>query len=168
MIEGIERAIEELEKKLEETFKQASGIKKAINQLLILSDQPVRYPDTDAEIITGKIIISPDQFFGKGLATAVKDYLKMKRRAAPLEEIYKALKEGGYEFSGDEKFRIRGLAISLRKNIQSFVYIKGSNSYGLVEFYREIPKEKKKRRRKEKVKEEESETQKNEKEEEKK
>jgi len=43
MTEGIDKAIEELERKLEETLKQASGIKKAINQLLTLNGQPIRY-----------------------------------------------------------------------------------------------------------------------------
>ncbi len=159
MMESVDRAIEELEKKLEDTLRQASGIKKAINQLLILSDQPPRYPDTDAEIAAGRMTIAPDQFLRKGLATAVKEYLKMKGRAAPLREIYEVLKQGGFEFSGEEKFQPRGLAISLSKNTQTFVYLKSSDSYGLLEFYPEYTKKKEERRKKGGVEQEESETQ---------
>lgn len=95
MAEGINKAIEELEKKLEGIMKQASDIKKAINQLLVLNDEPIRYQDTDVEI-KGRIPVAPDEFFGKPLATAVRDFLKRRGQAVPLVEIYEALKQGGF------------------------------------------------------------------------
>lgn len=158
MAEGINKAIEELEKKLEGIMKQASDIKKAINQLLVLNDEPIRYQDTDVEI-KGRIPVAPDEFFGKPLATAVRDFLKRRGQAVPLVEIYEALKQGGFEFGGEEKFQPRGLAISLSKNTQTFVYLKSSDSYGLLEFYPEYTKKKEERRKKGGTEQEESETQ---------
>lgn len=155
-IEGavIEKAVEELERKLEKISGEALNVKKAINQLLILNGQTARYLDTDAGITTGKMNIAPDQFFGKGLAPAVREFLKMKGRAASLNEIYDALIVGGFEFSGSPKFHKRNLAISLNKNTLVFVHIEASDSYGLREFYPDLPKEKKARRGKQKAKQE--------------
>lgn len=81
--------------------------------------------------------IKPDQFFRKGLATSVKEYLKMKNGAATAKEIFDALKSGGYEFDPklSENIQFRGLTISLGKNTNDFVFIKSNNSYGLAEFY---------------------------------
>lgn len=149
MAEGINKAIEELERKLEGIMRQASDIKKAINQLLALDDQPIRYEDTDAQI-KDKVSIAPDQFFGKPLATAVRDFLNLRGQAVPLTEIHKVLKQGGFQFTENEKLQLRGLSISLSKNSQTFVFIKGSNAYGLREWYPDL---KEKGEQKKKVKE---------------
>jgi hypothetical protein len=137
MAEGINKAIEELEKKLEGIMRQASDIKKAINQLLALDDQPIRYEDTDVQV-KGKVSIAPVPFFGKPLATAVRDFLNLRGQAVPLTEIHKALKQGGFQFTENEKFQLRGLSISLSKNSQTFVFIKSSNAYGLREWYPDL------------------------------
>ena len=65
----------------------------------------------------------------------------MKGRAATAEEIYTTLKQGGYEFTGDDKYQLRGVSISLGKSRNDFVYVKSSNAFGLWEFYPEKMKE---------------------------
>ncbi len=62
--------------------------------------------------------------------------------AAPVSEILDALKRGGYDF-GKEKYADKNLRISLGKNSQTFVQVKGSDSFGLLEFYPDLKRESK-------------------------
>lgn len=93
--------------------------------------------DVESSLVIGKAEIRRDQFYGKGLATAVKVYIKMRGRALASQEIIEALKVSGFDFPGkwSEKFMLRNLAILLSKNRNDFVYLKHSNSFVLLEFY---------------------------------
>ena len=95
------------------------------------------------ETVKGTTYIKPDQFFNKPLATAVREYLQMRRGAASVDEIYAALERGGFEFVGkNEAIKKRGLQISLSKSRRIFAYLKASDTFGLWEFYGGRPKEK--------------------------
>jgi hypothetical protein len=144
----LEKAIDSLYIEMENLNKRISEIKKNVNSLSALmgKDQPF----TDSELLSVNLSTSirPDQFFGKGLATAVKEYLRMRGQSVSAKEIYEGLKSGGFEFTGNknESIQFRNLAISLGKNTNDFVYVKSSNSYGLWEFYPERKREKEKRK----------------------
>lgn len=148
MSEPIKIAIESLYEEMEVLSKRMTELKKSINNLkaIIGEDQP--FKDLEMGSLTGGANIRPDQYFGKGLATAVKEYLKARNRAATAQEIFDALKNGGFEFTGTkgEKIQMRNLAISLSKNSNDFVYIKSNNSYGLWEFYPEKKREREKKK----------------------
>jgi len=62
----------------------------------------------------------------------------MKGSAAKLEEIHDSLKKGGYDFTG--KDQMKNLRISLTKNSTTFAYLKGSDTFGLWDFYGGRPK----------------------------
>lgn len=147
----LEKAIESLYGELENINKRAIEIKKNVNSLSALMQKT--QPFTDAEMATGSsgVSVYPDQFFGKGLATAVKEYLKMRGRASTPQEILDALVAGGFEFVGgsDEKYRLRNLSISLSKNRNDFCYVKTSNAYGLWEFYPDKKRERTKNQKEE-------------------
>lgn len=144
----ITKSIDSLVEELNAIQKRASEIKKVINQLCALKGDPPIYLDADYTPAGGNTSILPDQFFGKGLSTAVKEYLRLKGRATIVQEIYDALKKGGFEFPNNwkEKEQLKNLAISLSKNRYDFVIVPGleSNAYGLWEFYPEKKKEKEK------------------------
>ncbi|MGA9115595.1 MAG: hypothetical protein WB626_02360 [Bacteroidota bacterium] len=129
------KAIEALQGELVAIMQRGLEIKKTINQLSALNGEDPPFSDVEFNTVTGSVNIRPDQFFGKPFNTAVKEFLRMKGRAATAEEIYKALSQGGYEFSGDEKYQLRGVAISLGKSRNDFVYVKSSNAFGLWDFY---------------------------------
>lgn len=128
-------AIEGLYEELDALGEQAKQIKGAINTLTTRSGGIPPFADTDQAQSARSGSILPDQFFGMGFVTAVRAYLKHKNRAAPAKEIFEALKSGGYEFSGDEKVHWRGFTINMSKNKSKFVYVKPSDSWGLMEFY---------------------------------
>jgi hypothetical protein len=132
----------ELEVELQQANEKVRKLKTTINQLCELGGDPPAYVDIQDNSAPRTSSIRPDQFFGKGLATAAKEYLKIKGSAAALDEIYDALLNGGYEFAGDKKLWKRGLSISLSKNTQTFIYIKNNESFGLLEFYPDYKKKK--------------------------
>ena len=146
MSNDIEKAIDSLYSELESLNNRIAIIKTNINNLSALLNKELPFKETDLTTPISSQSIRPDQFFRKGLATSVKEFLKMKNGAATAKEIFEALKAGGYEFDPKltEPIQFRGLTISLGKNTNDFVFIKSNNSYGLVEFY----PEKKSRKRK--------------------
>lgn len=131
----LKAGIDALYKRLNPLMEKEKMYKKLINEMSVEAGAPAPFPDVDSMSSAGVTNILPDQFFGKPLFTAVKEYLKMKGRAAPAREIFDALKQGGYEFTGAEKLQYRGFTISLSKYGGKLIYVKPSDSWGLPEFY---------------------------------
>jgi hypothetical protein len=143
MSEYLKKAIEEMEKKLQEHMNEVAETKKAINLLCRQLGEPPRFEDVLAESVKGSAYIKPDHFFNKPLATAVREYLQLRGNAATVDEIYEALEKGGFEFVGkSEGIKKRGLQISLSKSRKHFAYLKVSDTFGLWDFYGGRPKEK--------------------------
>ena len=117
----LNKAIEELEKRLAEQQAEVKETKIAINSLLKILKQPPRYADLDdTPRVAGALQIPSDKWFGQALATAAREYLLLRRAAnlgpATAEEIFEGLGQGGYLFDGKEGHQLRGMAISLGKN----------------------------------------------------
>jgi hypothetical protein len=147
MSKELNAAVESLMVELERANLKVIEIKKTINGIRTMMGEPLQFSDQETvSAISGNVSIRPDQFFGKGLATAVKEYLKMRGQAVNAQEILDALKAGGFEFPSEwrEKYMLRNLTISMSKNRNDFVYVKSSNAYGLWEFYPEKKKEREK------------------------
>ena len=143
MSEYLRKAIEDLEKKLQEELNEVAETKKAINVLSRQLGEPPRFSDVLPEKLASLTSARADQFFNKPLTTAVREYLTMRGSAATVDEIYDGLSRGGFEFVGrTDSIKKRGLQISLTKNRRMFAYIKASDSFGLWEFYGGRPKEK--------------------------
>lgn len=148
MSTDLESAINSLYSEMESINSRLSEIKRSINILSVLNGKQAPFSETDFNSLALIGSVRPDQFFGKALATSVKEFLKMNGRAMTAQEIYEGLKNGGYEFTGNksEKIQSRNLSISLSKNSNDFVYVKSSNAYGLWEFYPEKQKEREKQK----------------------
>jgi len=86
--------------------------------------------------------IRPDQFHGKPLSTAVREYLELRGNsnagglgAASDDEIFGALRAGGFKFEGkSEENSLRGLRISLAKNSIAFRKLP-NGTFGLAIWY---------------------------------
>lgn len=83
--------------------------------------------------------IRNDQFYGQPLATAIREFLQMRKAAgggaASVKEIYDALVRGGFKFEArDDVNAQRGLRQSLTKNSITFHKLPNGN-YGLLEWY---------------------------------
>jgi hypothetical protein len=137
-----ERAINDLVAKIEERMKPINDDKRTVNRLCELASMPLRYPDLEGERVTGALSFRRDQFFGKPLATVVREYLEQRGPsdrgglgAAMTGEIFDALIAGGYKPETDDVENAkRGLRIALTKNSQTF-YRVPSGAYGLLEWY---------------------------------
>lgn len=136
------------ERELEELMKPVRKKWKFINDLCESIDLPPKYslegesaPAPEKGCIG---VIRNDQWTGKPLATAVEEFMNMRRDANPssgaptLEEIYRTLLLGGYQFNGrTEKDQQHSLATTLGKNTAKFRKIAGPNGelFGLQKWY---------------------------------
>lgn len=142
IVKTIEQAKEELRKHEEAIL----NIKKMINQLCMFANMQPEYQDADLlGPSNGPVIIRRNAFFGKPLATCVREFLEMRKdkpvKEATLNEIFEALKEGGYDLdkiSKDDDTAKRGVAITLGKNPQ-FLKLP-NNDWGLLSWYPSVKK----------------------------
>ena len=150
MSADLSQAMDSLYSELKGVEARSIEIKKMLNNLSAMLGKEPPFQNIETGMVLGNQPIRPGQFFGKGLSTAVKEYLKMRNQACTAQQIFDALKIGGFEFPKDwtEKYQMRNITISLSKNSYDFVYVKSSNSYGLWEFYPEKQRERKKQKAK--------------------
>jgi len=116
MADELSPAVRVLQEKLEEHLQVVLDTKRTINMLLKMSGQPLMYPETESEH-TGAV--RADQFYGKGLATCVAEYLMMRKQALLPKDILRGLEAGGFDFdisNWKPEDRLRHLASSLAKN----------------------------------------------------
>lgn len=139
MTNSVRDAIRQLKEGLQKQLDDVAETKRAINTMAKSIGDALPYPEIASESIGG---IRPDQFFSKPLAGAVREYLAMRGHAATVGEILDGLRQGGFDF-GRDKFAEKNLRISLGKNSQTFVQVKGSDSFGLLEFYPNLKRESK-------------------------
>jgi len=136
-----EDTIAALEVHLQELDKQLLDTKNTINSLCKMAGLPARYEDCSLPVRGGFRLeqMKGDEYVGKPLATAVREYLERRKRRdagpADIDEIFDNLREGGYDFgvSVDEKAK-HGLHISLAKNTTYFLKLK-NGKFALREWY---------------------------------
>lgn len=138
-------AIRRLQQDITSKESEILGLKKTVNTLCGYAKMPTIYSNLDVSSGADISTLRRDQFFGIALATAVKDYLNMRgdpksggMGAATVNEIFGALKEGGYGFDAkSEDNAKRGLRISLSKNVTAFRKVPGSGegAFGLAAWY---------------------------------
>lgn len=123
---------------------EANELKRTVNKLCQYANRPPAYSVADTKV-PDVFNIRRDQFYGVPLATAVREYLSMRGDpktgglgATTVNEIFAALKEGGFAFDtkNDENAK-RGLRISLAKNVAAFTKVPGigEGAFGLTEWY---------------------------------
>jgi hypothetical protein len=135
----IEQSILELQEHLAGLEDQARDTKKAVNALCRVAGKPAIYTDLDAE---GRIVsaqIRGDEYYGKPLATVVREILEKRHRLgigpASVDELYDDMLEGGYQFDGKNPHNAkRSLRISLAKNTSTFHRLP-NRKIGLREWY---------------------------------
>lgn len=147
MTDHLKLTIADLESKLSEQVAQVVKTKNIINQLSAYAGLEPPYPDAETSAATiGEhprqqlsVQFESDAFFTKPLATSVKMVLDARKDQglgpAETDEIYAALKAGGYNFEQkDEENAKRGLAVSVSKNTAVFVRLP-NGKVGLTSWY---------------------------------
>lgn len=147
MSDHVQKTIDDAQKKLRQLEEEVTKTKRFINQACEFAGLTILYPDADDTKQSSIFAIRPDQFYGKGISTAAREYLDLRRSAnlgaASLDEVFAALKQGGFKFDGDDEVaQKRGLAISLSKNTSIFHKLP-NGSIGLLAWYPEAKEAKK-------------------------
>lgn len=115
--------------------------KRLVNELCAEYGRPPRFSEVERVRSMGVGALKRDQFYGKPLATAIREYLEMRGPsdkgglgAASVNDIFSALSEGGFKFeTKNEANSKRGLRIALSKNTVTFHRV--GESYGLLDWY---------------------------------
>src|SRR5436305_1941184 len=113
-----------LQGQIDKLMGQVTAHKKTINHLCVtvLNEPPV-YADADME--SNQLSTRCDEFYGKPLATVVRTILDRRHKAnlgaASVPEIYRVMKEGGYQFDAKNDANAqRGVYQALSKNTTTF------------------------------------------------
>ena len=140
MREEFKPAIAALQSDLQDIERKAAETKRAINRLCELAGAPAMYAVTDTDSSRPSVTtLRNDQFYGKVMNTAAREYLEMRKAAnlgpATPREIYEALVSGGFKFDTKiEVNAITGLRQILRKNSSIFHRLP-HGAYGLLAWY---------------------------------
>ena len=123
------------EEKLQELFNQVADTKKMLNMLAKDMGESIPYEEVAPEGVGGAAKVKPDQFFNQPLATAVREYLKLRKSAVEWAEIVRALREGGFDLAKTRQAEDEARMTILR-NTANFVLV-GNNNFGLKSWYPE-------------------------------
>jgi hypothetical protein len=145
MDESTKATIDKILVKLEPILAQADKFKAQINGLCELDGDPLMFPDVgdarSATTASSKLfpLQRSDQFFGRPMATVVKEVLQWRGKsglgATSIDDLYSTMEAGGFEFQGaDEANRKRTFASTLGRN-PAFRRVPSSGHYGLTEWY---------------------------------
>lgn len=139
MSDHFEKTIAEMQKTLTNQESEVLKTKEMINRLCEFAGKPPLYSDAELQPSSQTGITRSDQFYGKALASSVRDILDMRNVSgvgpATVREIFEALKEGGYHFeTKNDKNAMRGLRVSLSKNVGTFHKLP-NGEFGLLAWY---------------------------------
>jgi len=135
--------IASLKSLLQKQEEEVRATKRTINQLCKRGGLAMDYPDVDDENAASLGSMRRDQFYGQPLATAIRQYLEMRKAigAATVNDIYEALRSGGFVFEAKNAANAkRSLYISLAKNSVTFHKLRGGADddgavFGLLDWY---------------------------------
>ena len=138
MSEQILSTIEVLAAKVKAKEEEANELKRIVNRLCAEENLPVRFKNI-TEASGGSAMVRRDQFYGQTITSAARTYFELRKSAnlgaAPVDEIYKAIREGGYKFeTKNEENQKIALRNALRKTSSIFHRLP-TGDYGLLSWY---------------------------------
>jgi hypothetical protein len=143
MDDATQKVLADIQTRIESLLEEVSKLKKTANMVADLAGQSPLYADVEED----SKAVGPtraDAYYGKPLATAVREYLEFRRQAVPVEDIQKGLEQGGFDFdsSWPKASRLRYLAISISKNTTVFHKLP-NGMWGLNSWYPDATERKK-------------------------
>jgi len=151
MSDHIQKTIEDAKAELRKHEEAVITTKKLINQLCLFGKLPPMFGDAELQAgnSSGITVIRKNAFYGRPLATCVREFLEARKAMnlgeASLDEIMEALKEGSFDLetvSTDKDGQRRGVAISMGKNTPVFHRLP-SDDWGLTAWYSNLKDKKK-------------------------
>ena len=124
-----------------------TNLKRAANTFYRSKGEQEPFNIDDAYTGSGGVVrVKPDEYYGKGFATAAGNYLERRKQAVNADEILRALETGGFDFDAagwkDVAGRGRTVAASLAKNTAIFHRLP-SGTFGLKKWYGDAIEKKK-------------------------
>ncbi|HXL74083.1 MAG TPA: hypothetical protein VN963_10725 [bacterium] len=146
MDESTQKTIDKIQDQILNLENQITTKKKLVNQLCEVDGDAPLYPDTESASGVMSSTIRPDHFFGRPLATVVKEILEARKSrnqgAISLNDLFEILKSGGFQFdTRDEVGAKRGVAITIGKN-PAFLKVPNNGYIGLAEWYPNVKRAK--------------------------
>jgi len=150
MSDHIQKTIDHAKGEIRKHEDAIVAAKKLINQLCGFAGLPLEYQEAELQVAgSASVVIRRNIFFGRPLATCVREYLELRKdmpiKEATLDEILDVLKDGGFDLkkiSDDADGIRRGVAITLAKNPQFHRLPNGD--WGLLSWYPNIRRSKEK------------------------
>jgi len=139
MESALQQVLADVQAKIQKHLEEIIKLKKTANNLADMAGETPIYTDIDIDQETGGGV-GPgrsDAYYGKPLATAVREYLEFRRKAVPVEETLNGLLQGGFDFEAlgwSPSTRLRALAMSMAKNTAVFHRLP-NNTWGLLVWY---------------------------------
>jgi hypothetical protein len=130
--------IDALTKRVVAKEEEANKLKKLVNELCAEAEIAIRYPNIPQAGASISALRS-DQFYGQTLTAAIRNYLEQRKAAglgaAGVQEIYQAIKDGGYKFEtkNEENAKV-SVGNALRKTSSIFHRLP-NGQYGLLVWY---------------------------------
>jgi hypothetical protein len=138
MQDDISNTIEVLTARVRVKEEEANKLKRLVNELCSESGVKIAFPGVlETSPATGPI--RSDEYYGQTLTAAIRNYLERRKTAgagaATVEDIFSAIKEGGYKFESrnDTNAKI-SVGNALRKTSSIFHRLPNGN-YGLLTWY---------------------------------
>lgn len=149
MSDAIRATINELQHHINDLEQEIADTKRTCNKLAHRAGMPLPYADTDLLPRNSTANMRRDQFYGKTLTTALREYLLMRQAAnlgpATVNEMFDGLSQGGFDHgSANDDNAKRVMRITLTKNSGLFHRLPDDKHFGLVEWYPNIKHKKSK------------------------
>ena len=139
------KTVADFQSMIEKMERETNHVKNSVNMLCrVYGVEPMyEVSETNGESGTKaksiELKLRPDEFFGKPLATAVREVLNSRKASAlgPIDprELFEVLQKGGFAFDQrDDSIAFRVMQISISKNTAAFVRLP-NEQIGLVEWY---------------------------------
>jgi hypothetical protein len=136
--DDILNTIEVLTKRVGAKEEEANKLKKLVNELCGEAGVAVRYPNiVEAGSSIGSI--RSDQFYGQTITAAIRNYLEQRKAsglgAAGLNEIYLAVRDGGYKFESKNENNAKVSVGNTLRKTSSIFHRLPNGQYGLLTWY---------------------------------
>ena len=130
--------IESLTRRVAAKEEEANKLKKLVNELCAEAGIAAKYAKVTESGAVNTSIRS-DQFYGVTITAAIRNYLEQRKAAglgaAGLNEIYSAVRDGGYKFESKNENNAKvSVGNTLRKSSSIFHRLP-NGQYGLLEWY---------------------------------
>lgn len=145
MDDATRTVVERYQNKIAPLEAEINKYKRLVNELFKDCNEPPPYQIGDEIAATQpQGAVRPDQYYGRPIATIVKDILEARAKknlgAISLNELFEAMKIGGYHFEKDETNAKLSLSVTIAKNP---AFAKLPTGYiGLAQWYPEIKRKK--------------------------